>query len=142
MKSVREKLFQANIQKDMGQVQKYGNMLIRQDPYNEELYQEIMEIYAAGGNYNMAIKLYYDLEKTLSEDLGWSLLARSHSCFTVFSMLRECSTDRRELECILCRKNSGNLSDQPVHYWHWSVWSSKMCGYCRRGRSGKNRSIE
>ena len=70
MKSVREKLFQANIQKDMGQVQKYGNMLIRQDPYNEELYQEIMEIYAAGGNYNMAIKLYYDLEKTLSEDLG------------------------------------------------------------------------
>src|SRR5699024_3073987 len=32
MKSVREKLFQANIQKDMGQVQKYGNMLIRQDP--------------------------------------------------------------------------------------------------------------
>lgn len=70
MSAVKKKLKEADIRKDMGQIQKYGNMLIRQDPYNEELYHEIMEIYAAGGNYNMAIKLYYDLEKTLSEDLG------------------------------------------------------------------------
>ena len=70
VKAVEKKLKEANTQKNMGQIQKYGNMLIRQDPYNEELYYEIMEIYAAGGNYNMAIKLYYDLEKTLSEDLG------------------------------------------------------------------------
>ena len=70
VKAVKKKLKEANTQKNMGQIQKYGNMLIRQDPYNEELYYEIMEIYAAGGNYNMAIKLYYDLEKTLSEDLG------------------------------------------------------------------------
>ncbi len=70
MKSVEQKLNEANVQKDIGQIQKYGNMLIRRDPYNEELYHEIMEIYAACGNYNMAIKLYYDLEKILSEDLG------------------------------------------------------------------------
>ena len=70
VKAVKKKLKEANTQKNMGQIQKYGNMLIRQDPYNEELYYEIMEIYADGGNYNMAIKLYYDLEKTLSEDLG------------------------------------------------------------------------
>ena len=70
MKAVKKKLYEANIHKDTGLIQKYGNMLIRQDPYNEELYHEIMEIYAAGGNYNMAIKLYYDLEKILAEDLG------------------------------------------------------------------------
>ena len=70
VKAVKKKLKEANTQKNMGQIQKYGNMLVRQDPYNEELYYEIMEIYAADGNYNMAIKLYYDLEKTLSEDLG------------------------------------------------------------------------
>ncbi len=29
-----------------------------------------MEIYASSGNYNMAIKLYYDLEKVLDEELG------------------------------------------------------------------------
>ncbi len=68
--TVKKKLSEANTHKDMGQIQKYSNMLIRQDPYNEELYYEIMEIYAAGGNYNMAIKLYYDLEKILAEDLG------------------------------------------------------------------------
>lgn len=69
-KSVQKKLKEADIRKDMNQIQKYGNMLLRQDPYNEKLYQEIMEIYAAAGNYNMAIKLYYDLEKILTEDLG------------------------------------------------------------------------
>ena len=51
VKAVKKKLKEANTQKNMGQIQKYGNMLIRQDPYNEELYYEIMEIYAAGGNY-------------------------------------------------------------------------------------------
>ena len=70
MKTVKKKLNEADTHKDMAQIQKYGNMLIRQDPYNEALYHEIMELYAAGGNYNMAIKLYYDLEKILSEDLG------------------------------------------------------------------------
>src|SRR5699024_4800842 len=44
--------------------------LIKRETYKEDLYEEIMEIYAAGGNYNMAIKLYYDLEKILAEDLG------------------------------------------------------------------------
>ena len=70
VKAVKKKLKGANTQKNMGQIQKYCNMLIIQDRYNEELFYEIMVIYAAGGNYNMAIKLYYDLEKTLSEDLG------------------------------------------------------------------------
>ena len=37
--------------------------LLKHDPYNEKLYQEIMEIYASSGNYNMAIKLYYSWKK-------------------------------------------------------------------------------
>src|SRR5699024_11631093 len=70
IKAVRSRLHEADKMKDMSQIQKYGNILIKRDPYNEDLYKEIMEIYAAGGNYNMAIKLYYDLEKILAEDLG------------------------------------------------------------------------
>lgn len=69
-KSARRRLYEANTAKDMAQIQKYSNILLKQDPYNENLYQEIMEIYAAAGNYNMAIKLYYDLEKILDEELG------------------------------------------------------------------------
>lgn len=68
--SAHQQLAAASAVKDMAQIQKYSNILLKHDPYNEKLYQEIMEIYAAGGNYNMAIKLYYDLEKVLDEELG------------------------------------------------------------------------
>lgn len=67
---VRKRLHDANAVKDMVQIQKYSNILLKHDSYNEKLYQEIMEIYASSGNYNMAIKLYYDLEKVLDEELG------------------------------------------------------------------------
>ena len=70
LKSVRQRLYEADAVKDMAQIQKYSNILLKHDPYNEKLYQEIMDIYASGGNYNMAIKLYYDLEKILDEELG------------------------------------------------------------------------
>lgn len=69
IQSARQRLYEANDRKDMALIQKYGNILIKQDPYNEGMYQELMEIYAAGGSYNMAIKLYYDLEKILAEEL-------------------------------------------------------------------------
>ena len=68
--SAYQQLSMANSVKDMTQIQKYSNILLKHDPYNEKLYQEIMEIYASSGNYNMAIKLYYDLEKILDEELG------------------------------------------------------------------------
>lgn len=70
LKCAHQRLREADAVKDMDQIQKYGNILIKHDPYNEKLYQEIMEIYAASGNYNMAIKLYYDLEKILDDELG------------------------------------------------------------------------
>lgn len=70
MKSARTKMYDADAVKDISQIQKYSNILLKHDPYNEKLYQEVMELYAANGNYNMAIKLYYDLEKVLSEELG------------------------------------------------------------------------
>ena len=56
--------------KDVDLIQKYSNILLKHDPYNEKLYYEIMDIYAVNGNYNMAIKLYYDLEKVLADELG------------------------------------------------------------------------
>lgn len=70
IKSARERLYDADAGKDMAQIQKYSNILLKHDSYNEKLYQEIMEIYASSGHYNMAIKLYYDLEKILEDELG------------------------------------------------------------------------
>lgn len=70
IKSARKKMYDADQVKDISQIQKYSNILLKHDPYNEKLYQEVMELYAANGNYNMAIKLYYDLEKVLAEELS------------------------------------------------------------------------
>ena len=70
IKCAREKLYSADASKNMEEIQKYSNILLKHDPYNEKLYYEIMDIYAVNGNYNMAIKLYYDLEKILAEELG------------------------------------------------------------------------
>ncbi len=70
MKCARKKMYDADAVKDVSMIQKYSNILLKHDPYNEKLYQEVMELYAANGSYNMAIKLFYDLEKVLSEELG------------------------------------------------------------------------
>ena len=70
IKCAREKLYDADATKDVDLIQKYSNILLKHDPYNEKLYYEIMDIYAVNGNYNMAIKLYYDLEKVLADELG------------------------------------------------------------------------
>ena len=70
IKCARDKLYDVDATKDVDLIQKYSNILLKHDPYNEKLYYEIMDIYAVNGNYNMAIKLYYDLEKVLADELG------------------------------------------------------------------------
>ena len=51
-------------------LQKYSNLLLAADLYNEELYYEVMSLYAENGNYSMAIRLYNDLKKLLAEELS------------------------------------------------------------------------
>lgn len=57
-------------ERDDASLQKYSNLLLAEDPYNEELYFEAMGLYAENGNYSMAIRLYNDLKKRLSEELS------------------------------------------------------------------------
>ena len=65
----RERLREAAGRNDTAMLQKYGNILLSGDPYNEELYFELMNLYAQNGSYTMAIRLYSDLQKLLSEEL-------------------------------------------------------------------------
>lgn len=65
----REHLMEAQKEQDTASIQEYSNILIKNDPYNEELYYEIMNMYAENGNYTMAIRLYYDLQKVFQEEL-------------------------------------------------------------------------
>ncbi|QSX07035.1 AAA family ATPase [Sedimentibacter sp. zth1] len=55
--------------RDYSRINIYSNILISNDPYNEKTYRDIMKIYALNGNYNYAVKLYFDLCKILKQDL-------------------------------------------------------------------------
>ncbi|MEG0379104.1 MAG: BTAD domain-containing putative transcriptional regulator, partial [Eubacterium sp.] len=68
--AARKMMDKAKQEKNKAALQRYGNILLVSDPYNEELYYEIMEIYAQNGNYNAAVKLYNDLCRVLSKELG------------------------------------------------------------------------
>ena len=47
-----------------------------------------MDIYAVNGNYNMAIKLYYDLEKVLADE-HFGQAVKNTAYWTIFSVLGE-----------------------------------------------------
>ncbi|PNH20845.1 histidine kinase [Lachnospiraceae bacterium] len=66
----RKMLEEAARSHDTEEMQHCGNLLIEDDPYNEAIYYELMNLYAGNGSYHMAIRLYYDLEKRLKEDTG------------------------------------------------------------------------
>ncbi len=70
VRNVSEKFALAKQEQDIRGIQKYGTLLIKENPYDEELYHELMSIYAENGDYIMAIRLYYDLEKCLREEMG------------------------------------------------------------------------
>ena len=72
---------------DIAKMQACGNILLKNDPYNENLYYEIMNLYAGNGSYHMAIRLYYDLVKVLKEDVGEEPSARTRELFhRIFNM--------------------------------------------------------
>lgn len=55
---------------DYVSIEKYGNILIKNDPYNEKNYRYLMKIHALSENYNKAIRLYYNLSEILKNDLN------------------------------------------------------------------------
>lgn len=54
---------------DYSSIEKYGNILIKNDPYNEKTYRYLMKTYALSEDYNKAIKLYHGLSNILKNDL-------------------------------------------------------------------------
>lgn len=55
---------------DYSSIEKYGNILLKNDSYNEKTYRYLMKIYALSEDYNKAIKLYNELTTILKNDLG------------------------------------------------------------------------
>lgn len=97
--SVREKLEEAKAAQDTVRLQKYSNILIKNDPYNEEIYYEIMNLYAENGSYTMAIRLYYDLVKLFQEELGVEPSQKTKDLFhRVFNVKEHMQTEGGPVE--------------------------------------------
>ena len=96
---IRERLLNAREQGDEFEIQKCGNILIKNDPYNEELYYELMNLYAENGNYTMAIRLYYDLVKLFREELEMEPSQKTKELFhRVFNVKEHVRTENTPLD--------------------------------------------
>nr|WP_312580161.1 tetratricopeptide repeat protein [Sedimentibacter sp.] len=76
---------------DFKGIQRYSNILIENDPYNEKTYRYLMKIYALSGDYNKAIKLYYDLTDILKRELDIEPEINSKKMFKEILKLKDTS---------------------------------------------------
>ncbi len=51
------------------QIEKYADIIIKEDPYNEKILREIMKQFSLKGEYNKALGTYYQLVNILKKDL-------------------------------------------------------------------------
>ena len=56
-------------EEDVAGMQRAAKVLLAEDPFNEALYLELMQRYAACGQHHMALRLYRDMEKLFREEL-------------------------------------------------------------------------
>ena len=70
IKSLHKKINELISISDYGSIEKYGSILIKNDPYNEKTYRYLMKTHALAENYNKAIKLYNELSEILKKDLN------------------------------------------------------------------------
>ncbi len=87
--SLQENLEQMLSKKDLENIKKYAAILLQNDLYNEEVYRNLMQAYAECGQYNLAIKLYYELLEVLNEDLGESPDEKTEQLFATILALKE-----------------------------------------------------
>jgi len=76
---------------DFKSIQKYSDILIENDPYNEKTYRYLMKIYALSGDYNKAVKLYYDLTDILKRELDIEPETNSKKMFKEILKLKDSS---------------------------------------------------
>lgn len=91
---ISEKIEEIKNTRDINKFQQYVNIIIRYDPYNEEIYRRIMKVYAHFGKYNKGIKLYNDLVKLLTKDLGIEPEPATKEIYSNILKLRNTSNER------------------------------------------------
>lgn len=101
---------------DFNSVEKYGNILIKDDPYNEKTYRHLMKIYALSEDYNKAIKLYYELSKVLNNDLGVEPELKTKKIFNEIVELRNTISRGHDTSYVNLKNKVENLTDLYTMY--------------------------
>ncbi len=84
---------------DTDTMQEIATRLLKDDPYNEDLYQEMMELYARNGSYHMAIRLYHDLVRVWKEELEEEPSEKTRELFhQIYSMREQVPAGSRQTE--------------------------------------------
>ncbi len=74
---------------DVAGMQRAAKMLLVEDPFNEALYLELMQRYAACGQHHMALRLYRDMEKLFREELEAAPSREAKQLFQQIFMMKE-----------------------------------------------------
>jgi len=111
IKSVCAKVDKLVNARDFNSVEKYGNILIKDDPYNEKIYRRLMKIYALSEDYNKAIQLYYELSEVLKNDLGVNPEIKTKKLFNEILKLKNTITQGRDPNYVNLKNKVENLTD-------------------------------
>ncbi len=101
---------------DFSSIEKYGNILIKNDPYNEKTYRYLMKTHALSEYYNKAIKLYYELSDVLKKDLDVEPELKTKKLFKEILELKNTINSDYENNYINLKSRVENLTDYYTMY--------------------------
>jgi len=101
---------------DFSSIEKYGNILIKNDPYNEKTYRYLMKTHALSEDYNKAIKLYYELSDVLKKDLDVEPELKTKKLFKEILDLKNTINSNYENNYINLKSKVENLTDYYTMY--------------------------
>ncbi|MDW5299276.1 MAG: BTAD domain-containing putative transcriptional regulator [Sedimentibacter sp.] len=132
IKSIYDKVNELVSVGDFISIQKYSNILTQNDPYNEKTYRYLMKIFALSGNYNMSIKLYYELTKILKQDLEIEPEQRTKKMFKeILELKNTFNYDQQNSNYINLKNKVENLTDYyTIYHETYPILSSETIKTC------------
>lgn len=67
--AIKEKLYENMNYTGIKDIEYYANIILKENPFDEKNYRDIMKIYSFRGDFNRALSLYYELSDLLKEEL-------------------------------------------------------------------------
>ncbi|MGB4437679.1 MAG: BTAD domain-containing putative transcriptional regulator [Sedimentibacter sp.] len=132
IKSIYDKVNELVYVGDFNSIQKYSSILTQNDPYNEKTYRYLMKIFALSEDYNMSIKLYYELTKILKQDLEIEPEQKTKKMFKeILELKNTFNSDQQNSNYIDLKNKVENLTDYyTIYHETYPILSSETIKPC------------